>query len=318
MSLIMKKHVWLIGASQMAVEYAKVLKDLGVGYIVIGRGENSARSFKEKTGVDVIIGGLNKFLLQTPQPATHAIVSSGIEQLGAVTNCLLSYGVKNVLVEKPGGLTYQDIVSIEHLSREKKAKVYIAYNRRFYSSVIKAKDIIKDDGGITSFHFEFTEWAHVIENTPKLPEIKSEWFIANSTHVVDTAFYLGGMPEEWSAYTSGELSWHTPAVFTGAGSTNRNALFSYCANWGAPGRWGVELMTRKHRLYLKPMETLQIQNIGSVILVPVDLDDELDKKYKPGLYLQTKDFIEDSDRYLCPVKEQKECWEIYMRMKGRQ
>lgn len=313
----MKKHVWLIGASQMAVEYAKVLKDLGVEYIVIGRGEDSARSFKEKTGVDVIIGGLDKFLLQNPQPATHAIVSAGIEQLSLVTNSLLSYGVKNVLVEKPGALTYQEIVSIEQLVHEKKARVYIAYNRRFYSSVIKAKEIIRDDGGITSFHFEFTEWAHVIENLPKLPEVKSEWFIANSTHVVDTAFYLGGMPVEWSAYTGGKLSWHTPAVFTGAGATNRNALFSYCANWASPGRWGVELMTRKHRLYMKPMETLQIQNIGSVMLEPVEMDDELDKQYKPGLYLQTKNFIEDSHRELCPVKEQKECWEIYMRMKGR-
>lgn len=310
-------NIWLIGASLMAEEYAKILNDLNVSFIVIGRGEKSANNFRKKTGIDVFVGGLDFFLLQNPQPASHAIVTSGIEQLGVLTAALLNYGVKNILVEKPGALTLQEIIRNEHLAQKKNAKVYIAYNRRFYSSVNKVKEIANEDGGITSFHFEFTEWSHIIENIPKLPEIKSEWFIANSTHVIDAAFYLGGMPSEWSAYSGGELTWHRPSIFTGAGMTNQHILFSYCANWEAPGRWGIEIMTAKHRLYLKPMETLQIQNIGSVAMEPVILNDQLDKSYKPGLYLQTKCFIEGvNNDSLCSVSEQKKHWEIYLQIKG--
>lgn len=301
----------------MAEEYAKVLNDLDIPFIVIGRGEDSANNFRKKTGIDVFVGGLEKFLLRNPMPASHAIVASGIEQLSAITIFLLNYGVKNILVEKPGGLTFQEIIASEDLARKKNAKVYIAYNRRFYSSVDKVKKIADEDGGITSFHFEFTEWSHIIENISKLPEIKSEWFIANSTHVIDTAFYLGGMPLKWSAYSGGELAWHKPSIFTGAGITKRHALFSYCANWESPGRWGIEIMTHRHRLYLKPMETVQIQNIGSIAIESVELDDLLDKNYKPGLYLQTKCFIEGSDdKRLCSVSEQKKHWEIYLKMKG--
>ena len=131
--------------------------------------------------------------------------------------------------------------------------------------------------------------------------------MANSTHVVDTAFFLGGYPATLSSFQSGSLSWHPRAsTFSGAGITERGALFSYHANWEAPGRWSVELLTRKHRLYLKPMESLQIQEIGSVALNPVEIDNQLDIQFKPGFYLQTKAFIEGDYCRLCTLREQKE------------
>lgn len=309
--------VWLIGASLMAEEYVKVLTALSVPFVVIGRGESSAEKFKKNTGVDVFVGGVEKFLLKKPEVASHAIISSGIEQLGLLTTSLLNYGVKHLLVEKPGGLSLQDVTANDNLAKKQNARVYIAYNRRFYSSVNKAKEIIDKDGGLVSFHFEFTEWSHVIETIPKLPIIKSEWFIANSSHVIDTAFYIGGIPQEWSAYSGGELSWHKPSVFVGAGKTDQLTYFTYCANWEAPGRWGIELMTRNHRLYLRPMEMLQIQKNGSVVVEPVDIDDRLDNEFKPGLYLQTKSFIEgNKEDNLCTISQQKEHWDIYDRMKG--
>ena len=38
----------------------------------------------------------------------------------------------------------------------------MAYNRRFYASTMKAREIIQSEGGVRNFHFEMTEWAHVI------------------------------------------------------------------------------------------------------------------------------------------------------------
>lgn len=300
----MNKHIWLIGGSQMAVDYAKVLTDLNILFDVIGRGETSASAFKEKTGIDVHTGGIDHFLSQEPVCPSYAIVVTGVEQLSHVTTLLLNYGVKHILVEKPGGLTVEEIKHNAQLAKVKKAQVYIAYNRRFYSSVIKAQELIKEDGGVLSFHFEFTEWSHIIENVQKNSEIKAAWLLSNSTHVIDTAFFLGGFPKAMSSYSMGELSWHKPAVFTGAGKSDINALFSYCANWQSPGRWGVEIMTRKHRIYLKPMEVVQIQLIGSIQVNPLEVDDCLDKEFKPGLYLQTKAFIEGDCSRFCTIEEQ--------------
>ena len=94
--------------------------------------------------------------------------------------------------------------------------------------------------------------------------------------------------------------------FAGAGITEKGALINYQANWEAPGRWAVELLTAKHRIYLKPMEQLQLQDKGSVKIYPVEIDDCLDKDYKPGLYLETKSFLEGSISRLCSLQNQME------------
>ena len=70
------------------------------------------------------------------------------------------------------------------------AKVLIAYNRRFYSSVEKAREIITEDGGIQSCIFEFTEWAHKIIALSKANGVKEHWFLGNSSHVIDLVFHF--------------------------------------------------------------------------------------------------------------------------------
>ena len=121
-----------------------------------------------------------------------------------------------------------------------------------------------------------------------------------------------------SSFTSGELSWHKPSCFVGAGVTNKGVLFNYQANWDAPGRWAVEFQTRNHRLYLKPMEQLQMQDKGSVKVYPVEIDDRLDKEFKPGFYLETKAFLEGDSSRLCSIDMQVEhIKKIYNVMVGK-
>jgi predicted dehydrogenase len=296
--------IWLIGTGLMGIEYSKVLNTLNVDYIAIGRGEHNAHIFEEKIKHKVIIGGLDKFLESSPDIPDAAIVAVNVECLAETAKKLVLYGVKNILLEKPGGCFFCDFVDLIDLSDKNSATVLLAYNRRFYSSVLKAEEIIKADGGIASFHFEFTEWAHVIEKSGKSKGILANWFLANSSHVVDLAFFLGGYPKDMKCFTKRELSWHKPAIFSGAGITDSGALFSYQANWCAPGRWSVEMLTTKHRLYFRPMEALQIQNIGSVSIGAVEINDRLDKEFKPGLYLQTQSFLKKDSSRFCSLKKQ--------------
>ena len=120
-----------------------------------------------------------------------------------------------------------------------------------------------------------------------------------------------------SSYTSGELSWHKPSCFVGAGVTNKGILFNYQANWDAPGRWAVEFQTPLHRIYLKPMEQLQLQDKGSVKVYPAEIDDQLDKDFKPGFYLETKAFLDDDYSRLCSLEQQEEHLNsIYLKILG--
>lgn len=301
----MKNKILLIGAGPMAIDYFKVLKGLGFDSLVIGRGDKTADDFEAETGVKVIRGGLTKWLNETSEIPATAIVAVTENMLGKVTIELVKKGVKKILVEKPGGLDYMDIKDVEKTALKYKANVFVGYNRRFYASVIKAVEIIKKDKGVKSLNFEFTEWGHVILDYPKADGVWNEWFLQNSTHVVDLAFYLGGEPKEFNTYIAGTSIWHPrAAVYAGSGITEKGALFTYHANWAAPGRWGVEILTSNHRLYLRPMEKLQIQNLGSVSIDFVQIDDELDTKFKPGLYRQTEEFLRNKGKKLLTISEQ--------------
>lgn len=309
--------IWLIGAGGMSVDYAKVLTALGKEFIVIGRGEESAKKFQAETGRSVVVGGLDNFLSTSPQLPEAVITSVGIEQLCGTSIQLLEYGVRKLLVEKPGGLTLDEIKNLNFCCLERKADMYIAYNRRFFSSVLKAQELIEQDGGVTSFNFELTEWSHVIGNLDKKPKVLERWFLGNSTHVADLAFFLGGAPKELSCFTSGTLAWHpSSSTFSGAGISEKGALFNYGADWESAGRWSVEVLTNKNRYILRPMEALALQKRGTIKQEPVLIDDELDKEFKPGLYKQVEDFLGRCSKNLCAISEQLALFSVYERMAG--
>ena len=312
----MNNHIWLIGAGPMAVEYARVLNELNVKYDVIGRGERSASSFFKSTGLKPEVGGVKKFLRRNPIVCSHAIIAVGVEQLANTTLQLLEYGVKNILVEKPAGLNKEEIQKVADLTRQKAANVFVAYNRRFYTSTKRAREIIDQDGGVTSFHFEFTEWAHEIEPLQKPAGLKEKWFLANSTHVLDLAFYLGGKPKEISTFTAGGLNWHPSAsIFVGAGVSETGILFSYQANWESAGRWSVEILTKENRLIFRPMEKLKIMNRGSLQVNFVDgIDYTLDEKFKPGLFLQTFKFLNRNFKNMLDIYQCTSIMEVYYKI----
>ncbi len=314
---ITEDTVLLVGAGPIATEYAKVLTALNVPFLVVGRGSSSAISFSNKTGIHPIEGGLKKFVENSKVIPKTAIIAVGIDQLALCTKMLIWQGTKQILVEKPGGLLLDELQSVHKTSIKFGSEVFVAYNRRFFASTLKAMEIIQEDGGVTSFNFEFTEWSHEIKSLPIRKEIKEKWFIANSTHVVDLAFFLGGKPKTINCIHSGQLEWHhSAAIYAGSGISENGAIFSYQANWDAPGRWGVEILTHNYRLILRPLEQLYIQKRESVITEKIQIDDSFDIKYKPGFYNQVKFFLEGKNASLQTISKQCDMLTIYKEMAG--
>lgn len=303
--------ILLVGAGYMAIEYAKVLKALHSDFIVIGRGTDSAKKFLKETGIVATTRGLNEFLNKNYVIPSSAIVAVNEDQLGITTLQLLQRGVKTILVEKPGGVDFEEIKKVKKQSLRSKAEVYIAYNRRFYTSVEKATEIINKDGGILSVFFDFTELENRVVPLIRPSKVKENWFLHNSTHVIDLVLFLAGIPEKITSYIHGSLFWHSPAaIFTGAGIMKKGTLFSYHANWKAPGRWSVEIMTKNHKLFLKPLERLQIQELNSFEVKNLTLDDKIDIDFKPGIYKEVKSFLGNKEN-LCTIEEQVKHLKIY-------
>lgn len=278
----------LIGCGPVARAHARVLQAMNVPFAAYGRRAESAKQFAAEIGVEPRLGGVESALAEAP---ARAIVAVDVPSLEETTRTLMHRGVREILVEKPAAMTPAGAHALAAEAVRARARVFVAYNRRFYASVRRAREIVAADGGATSCRFEFTERASLIAGAAIAPDIKRHWFFANSTHVLDLAFFLAGEPVSLAADTGGALDWHPAgAIFAGAGRT-ATGLFSYHADWTGPGRWGVEIVTHNHRLFLQPLEELRIQRAGSMTVEPVALGDDLDARFKPGLYRQLAAFL---------------------------
>lgn len=309
--------VLLVGSGPMAAEHARALLALERKPVVIGRGQTSAAVFSERTGVEVVPGGVEATLPRLAELPEAAVVAVGVDALAPVAHLLIERGVRRLLVEKPAGLDRAEIAGLAAAAEASGARVLVAYNRRFYASVRAARELIRDDGGVTSFAFEFTERSHIVEALPTPAAIKRQWFLANSTHVIDLAFFLGGEPRTLAAYAEGGLAWHPAGSrFAGAGVTAGGAVFGYSADWDGPGGWGVELVTARRRLVLRPLERLRVSERGSPEPAEHPLDGDADAGLKPGVFRQMEAFLsgdpdlldigrhlERLDRVLLPMRD---------------
>lgn len=308
----------LVGTGSMAHEYYKVLKELSDDIVVIGNSPASVRAFEIKTNAEAYSGGFVNVVKSSdfdPSRITHAIVAVGAESLFQVTRDIIKTGIKNILVEKPACLYEHQLGElVGYQSSDDGLGIYVGYNRRFYQSVMQLEECLLADGGLLSFTFDFTEWSHIVEREVQSDIIKNNWFIANSTHVVDLAFFIGGEIKDLSSYTSGSLSWHDKAIYSGAGITKENILFSYHSNWSSAGRWSLEFNSPARKYILRPLESLQAIDRGTVKKYEISTKAEYDKRFKPGLYLQVEAFLNGNVQRLCNLDQHLRMFRIYKKI----
>ncbi|WP_339764487.1 Gfo/Idh/MocA family oxidoreductase [uncultured Sulfitobacter sp.] len=302
------KSVTIFGLGPIGIEYTKIFQDLGYEVQAIGRSVEGCVQFTERTGI--MATPWKDVVFDTMGDKAMAVVAVGEAQLGKVTKALIEAGYSKILVEKPGAASYQELDELAQCAADHDCDVRIAYNRRFYESVIKGLELLEQDGGVRSLHFDFTEWSHRIEPLEKEEGVKEHWFFHNSSHVVDMAFFMAGWPTEIAAQAEEPINWHPFSRFVGSGLTTKGAVFSYNADWKGPGRWSMEITTKNNRLIYRPLEELQIQPLGGVAVHKVSLDQTGPEHFKPGFYNQVVAFISGTAA-LPTIAEQRAHLDIY-------
>lgn len=288
------KKVILFGSSYMAEEYLKVLKALDCEVSVVGRNEEKAKGLAQIYSCAGYGGGSRALKDIECGDADLAIISSSVESLKDLTIDCIGSGIRNILIEKPGAL---NIMELEAMSKAVGTdnNIAVAYNRRFYNSVIQLKSAIEKDGGPLGCFFDFTDREKDVLDNPKSKDVIRRWGFGNSSHVIDTAFYLIGHPVEMSSLRAGSWECHpTGTAFAGSGRTEK-CLFSYFATWAGGGRWDVEISTKEGRYKLSPLEELQFCKKNQFSWEKIALQDDDDAKFKPGLYKMVKKVLFDLD-----------------------
>lgn len=184
-----KDTIILFGSAYMAKEYLKVLKHLNKQVIVIGRNEAKAKKLAESYGYIGYGNGSKALDKINCKEISLAIIASAIVSLAENSIACLEKGIKNILIEKPGGLNLSELLKIQKNIKEG-YNVKIAYNRRYYSSVRKLKEILNEEKEIQGCFFDFTELEKHILDPGIDPTVLKRWGFANPSHVIDTAFFL--------------------------------------------------------------------------------------------------------------------------------
>ena len=204
------KEICIIGSGYMASEHARAAKILGYDSIyVVGRTLSSFQRHittdHDLSSVFQVVGGVDAWLASEHFKTNMVHVNAvAVEALASTSLQLIDAGVQRILLEKPGALSISELQTLQEYTSHHDCHLRIAYNRRHYLSVRKLKEILQTEGA-SSFEFEFTEWVDRINHKKYAPLTLKNWMIANSAHVIDTAFYLaGGLPDILDSYSSGQ------------------------------------------------------------------------------------------------------------------
>lgn len=280
----------LIGTGDMARHYSAALVSLEVAFDVVGHSQAGKEDFTAHTGKPVFPGSLADYFEDFD--VSHAIVATSVMTLSDITRQLADRGVPKILVEKPIATTTSDLEDLNRHVVLGGVEVYVALNRRFFDSVQMARTAVADSQGPVHLRFSFDDRISLIPFHKHPPDVLSKWVIANSIHVIDAAFFIGGWPENINVTVEGGLSWHPTAErFSGFGALPREkGTFEYQADWSRDGNWHIEISTEENDFRLSPLETLNEKRVEQHAWVEKSSGGPLSPS-KPGLVQMVSDFL---------------------------
>ena len=278
----------IIGAGYMSKEHIKVFKTLDNVQVsgIYSRTKSRAESLANEFEIEGVYDSLEELYLETK--ADMVIIS--VPELSTEEVCDAAFKFPWIcLIEKPVGYNLENAEIIYKLSEKQKAKVFVALNRRHYSSTRLMQEDLKN-------HIE-PRVVHVIDQenplvaleggTPKL--VVDYWMYANSIHIIDY-FNLLCRGELLSIENINKWEADEPFYVLSKLKYSSGDIGIYEAIWNGPGPWVVTVTTPKKRWELRPLEELRVLEYKSrkpILIEPHYWDAE----FKPGLRLQAEESL---------------------------
>ncbi len=289
------KSSLIIGGGEISKHHILALTKLGVTDITVisDKGKNIS-TFCKREKIKLLIGGFKKNLANI-EKKDLTIIATPIPEILSATKIATECDQTNILIEKPGSLFSKEL---EHASKSlSKFQIRVGFNRLVYPNFYKLKNLCEKEGGITSCRFTFTERISKID-FKKMSDVYKRWGISNSLHPISMAFELIGLPKKIHTQQFGNLKWHpTGSVFVGYGLSKRGIPFSYHADWGSGGRWGIEVNTSKNSYQLIPLEDLFVCKKDTGVWNQVKFEKSF-SDIKQGIAEEIAIMLDDDKKYI--------------------
>ena len=272
----------------MAREHIRVFLDVP-GVEVTGI-HSRTRHKAEAIASDFGIAGVYESVSELWERTQASLVVVAVSVASARDACLKVFEHPwTCLVEKPAGYDVADAERIAAVAERSAQGVFVALNRRHFSStrtVVENLSAIKGERLIHVYDQEDLDAARQAGH----PEIVVQnWMYGNSIHCIDYFRVLGRGDID---AVEPIIHWDsdTPRFVAARLAFSSGDIGLYEAVWNGPGPWAVTVTTQEKRWEMRPLESAAFQPYGSRKLQPVEVH-AWDILFKPGLRYQAGEAV---------------------------
>jgi predicted dehydrogenase len=280
--------VAIVGAGYMAREHIRAFQDIpGVQIMGIysrtrARAEEMAAQFDIPTVCDSVSE------LYDITQADLVVVTVPELAMNAVSRACFDYPW-TVLLEKPAGYNLADAVEIETAAQANNRRVFVALNRRHYSSTQTVLNDLKELPGQRYIRVQDQQDQVSALKAGQPKTVVDNWMYANSIHVIDYFLMLGRgkicAVEPIIPWNPDEASYVVAKISFDSGDVGL-----YEGIWNGPGPWAVSINIPDKRWEMRPLEQAAFQIAGQRRLAVVE-SHLWDTQFKPGLRLQAEKVV---------------------------
>lgn len=212
------------------------------------------------------------------------------------------------LIEKPLGINLSESTKIISILKNSSKMNFVGFNRRFYSSFLKAQDLINKLGSPISIHMDSSEpHSKLLARGKDIDEVKNR-LLLNTTHSIDFFTLIFGKPIsvynfDHNSYRNG---YKTDFMSFLKFKNNKNA--SFLSHWYSPGPWLFKIYGEDYQIILN-----LTRNKGEIFSeefgnIKINISED-DIKCKPGVlkqnYFFLKSIVEGKKAHdnLCELQE---------------
>ncbi len=281
--------VAIVGAGRMAREHILAFRDLPQVQIagIHSRTRTRAEGLATEFAIPNVCDSIPELFEKT---SAGLVVISVPEMLANPVSKVCFEFPWTVFMEKPPGLDLKDAEDIHSAAASRKRRVFVALNRRFYSST---QTVLEEISGSHKNRIIKVQDQQDLAEAKALghpPEVVRQWMYANSIHVID---YLRFFGRGRVTAISQVLPWNPrkPGLTVMKIQFDSGDIGLYEGIWDGPGPWAVTIQTPDKRWEMRPLEQLSCQLRGERKLQPIPLH-PWDQQFKPGFRLQAKHAVD--------------------------
>jgi predicted dehydrogenase len=281
-------NVAVIGAGYMAREHIRAFQDV-TGVKIAGitsRTKARAEALAAEFSIPLVCDSIDE--LYTKTSAELVIVTVPELAANAVSRTCFDYPW-TILMEKPAGYNLADAEDIEAAARAKKARVFVALNRRFYSSTQTVLQDLETSVSPRFIHVQDQEDQKRALQAGQPSIVVDNWMYANSVHVIDY-FTLFGRGPISSVVPIVKWDPDHPWIVIAKVQFKSGDIGLYEGIWEGPSPWSVSINVSEKRWEMRPLENATFQLAGQRKSEIVETH-PWDKQFKPGLRLQAEKVV---------------------------